>query len=195
LDLVAARARLTRAARSLGITRSTALVQEVEVGASAEREPEGEWAVGPAFSVPIPLFDQGQATVAAARSEFRRSRHQYAALAVQVRTEARAARNRVAAARARADYYRNVILPLRREIVEKTQERLNAMLIGPFQLLQARQQEIDAGAQYIAALREYWTTRTQLEQILNGRLGSFEARQGSTTTETTMSRSDDRGAH
>ena len=99
------------------------------------------------------------------------------------------------AARARADYYRNVILPLRREIVEKTQERLNAMLIGPFQLLQARQQEIDAGAQYIAALREYWTARTQLEQILNGRLGRFEVRGGGESYENTMNRSADRGGH
>lgn len=192
LDLAAARARLTRAARSLGITRSTALVQEVELGASAEREPDGEWAAGPAFSVPIPLFDQGQAAVAAARSEFRRSRHQYAALAVQVRTEARAARNRLAAARARAEYYRAVILPLRREIVEKTQERLNAMLIGPFQLLQARQQEIDAGAQYIEAMRDYWTARAQLEQILNGRIG---LQRQSTSNENTTNRSADRGGH
>jgi cobalt-zinc-cadmium efflux system outer membrane protein len=194
LELAAARARLTRAARSLGITRSTALVQELEVGASAEREPDGEWTVGPAFSVPIPLFNQGRAAVAAARSEFRRSRHLYAALAVQVRTEARAARNRVAAARARADYYRKVILPLRREIVEKTQERLNAMLISPFQLLQARQHEIDAGAQYIAALREYWAARTELEQILNGRVVRSE-RGPSRSSENTMNPSANQGGH
>jgi cobalt-zinc-cadmium efflux system outer membrane protein len=195
LDLAAARARLTRAARSLGITRSTALVQELEVGASAEREPDGEWAVGPAFAVPIPLFNQGQGAVAAARSDFRRSRNEYAALAVQVRTEARAARNRLTAARARADYYRSVILPLRRNIVEKTQERLNAMLVSPFQLLQARQQEIDAGAQYIAALREYWMARTELEQILNGRVGRLEMRGRFTSNENTTSRCSDRGGH
>ena len=43
------------------------------------------------------------------------------------------------------------------------------MLVGAFQLLQAKQAEIEAGVEYIDALRDYWVARTQLEQVESGR--------------------------
>ena len=66
-----------------------------------------------------------------------------------------AARDAVAAARDQAEYYRAVVLPLRARIVEETQLHYNAMQVSPFQLLTARQQQIDAGAAYVGALRTY----------------------------------------
>jgi outer membrane protein, heavy metal efflux system len=143
---------------------------EAELGAAAEREIDGEWGVGPAFSLPIPLFDQGQASTAAARAELGRARQRYAAAAVEVRSAARMARHRLLADHARVTYYRRVILPLRREITEATQLQYNAMQVSPFQLLLAKQAEIDAGVAYVEALRDYWVTRSQVEQVVSGRL-------------------------
>ena len=175
LDLQSARRGIEVASRSLGIAAPFGLISEAEAGVVAEREPEGEWAAGPVFSVPIPLFNQGQPAVAAARAQLRRARQQYAALAVDVRSRARAARDAVIAARDVAEHYRRVVLPLRNEIVEQTQLQYNAMQIGPFQLLIAKQQQIDAGAAYIRALQAYWQARTELDQILNGRVPAGEA--------------------
>jgi cobalt-zinc-cadmium efflux system outer membrane protein len=172
IDLAVARNEIEASARTLGIRRSLGLLPEAEAGAAAEREPDGEWSVGPAFALPIPLFDQGQAATATARSQLERARQQYIATAVEVRSAARAARNRLLAARARADYYREVMLPLRREITGHTQRQYNAMLIGAFQLFQAKQGEIEAGVQYIDALREYWIARNQLQQVESGRTAS-----------------------
>ena len=73
LDLPLARGEWKLAARTLGITRSFGLLPEAELGVASEKEAHGPWEVGPAFSLPIPLFDQGQAAVARARSEFERS--------------------------------------------------------------------------------------------------------------------------
>ena len=67
------------------------------------------------------------------------------------------------------------MLPLRNEIVEQTQLQYNAMQLGPFQLLIAKQQQIDAGAAYIRALRDYWLARTELDQLLNGRMPAVQA--------------------
>jgi cobalt-zinc-cadmium efflux system outer membrane protein len=170
LDLATAANDVRARARMLGIRRSLGLLPEAEAGVAAEREPGDEWAVGPAFSLPIPLLDQGQAATATARSEFERARQQYIATAVEVRSAARAARNRLLAAQARANYYRQVIVPLRREITAGTQLQYNAMQVGAFQLLQTKQEEIEAGVAYIDALRDYWTARTQLEQVTSGRL-------------------------
>ena len=171
LDLAIARADVESRAESLGVRRSFALFGggNVELGAAAEREPGDEWSVGPALAVPIPLFDTGAAGVSRAAAELRRARQDYFATAVEVRAAARAARDRLAAARDRAEHYRRVLLPLHERIVEQTQAENNAMLVGTFTLIRAKQDQIEAGAAYVAALRDYWLARSQLEQVLSGR--------------------------
>ena len=62
-----------------------------------------------------------------------------------------------------------MLLPLRHTIVEQTQAENNAMLVGTFDVLRAKQDEIEAGAAYVAALRDYWLARARMEQVLNGR--------------------------
>jgi cobalt-zinc-cadmium efflux system outer membrane protein len=170
IDLASARTELDGAAGTLGITRTFALGGDIEVGAAAEREPEGGWTVGPAFSVPIPLFDTGSAKVSRATAELRRARQNYAATAIEIRSSARSARNQLLAARERAERYRTVILPLKHSITEQTQAEFNAMLVGTFDVLQAKQSEIEAGADYVTALRDYWLARADLEQVANGRV-------------------------
>lgn len=44
------------------------------------------------------------------------------------------------------------------------------MQIGPLQLLQARQAQLDAGRQYTETLRNYWVARADLERAVGGRL-------------------------
>ena len=74
----------------------------------------------------------------------------------------------MSAARARVEYYREVLLPRRARIVELTKLEHNAMVVGVFQLLQARQNEAEAQRDYIEAQREYWSARTDLDRALNG---------------------------
>jgi cobalt-zinc-cadmium efflux system outer membrane protein len=143
-------------------------VQDVAVGAKAEREIEGGWGIGPAFSIPIPLFNRGQATIAAARAQLRRARQNHRATEVEVRSETRAAVARLRLARDRARHIEQVVLPLRRRAIEESQKQFNAMTIGVFQLVAAKQQEIDAGVRYVEALREYWLAKSNLELILSG---------------------------
>lgn len=172
LDLALARQEIEAAARRLGLTRATALIPEIEAGVAAEREDQ-EWELGPKLSLPLPLLDQGQARLAGARSELRRAQGRYYALAVGVRAAVRAARERLLAARTAALHYRDVILPLRAQVLGQTQLQYNAMQVGVFQLLTAKQQQIEAGRRYIEALRDYWLARIQLEQILSGRTGGL----------------------
>jgi cobalt-zinc-cadmium efflux system outer membrane protein len=42
------------------------------------------------------------------------------------------------------------------------------MVLGVFQLLEAKRREIDAGLGYIAALRDYWTARADLVALEMG---------------------------
>jgi hypothetical protein len=44
------------------------------------------------------------------------------------------------------------------------------MQVSPFQLLSTRQRQVEAGEQYVDALLEYWTARTDYDLVLNGKL-------------------------
>jgi cobalt-zinc-cadmium efflux system outer membrane protein len=157
------------AGNQLGFSRLTALVPELHSGPKGERS-EGSWNVGPTLEFPIPLFDQGQARIGRAAAELRRSQQEYYALAVRIRSTARAVQDRLEGARDRAFYYRDILLPLRERIVNETQLQYNAMQLGPVQLLNAREQQVETAAAYIEAVREYWLTRGDVAQILTGRL-------------------------
>jgi cobalt-zinc-cadmium efflux system outer membrane protein len=116
------------------------------------------------------VFDQGQARVGRAAAELRRAQQQYYALAVQIRSRARAVQDRMEGARDRALYFRDILLPLRERIVNEAQLQYNAMQIGPFQLLNAREQQIETAASYVEALREYWLARADMDLLLAGTL-------------------------
>lgn len=172
LDLAAVRQEIEQQARAVGLARFEAIIPAGDIGADAEREPEGEWTVGPAIELPIPVFDQGQAAVANVSGQLRQARARYRALAVQIRADVRRTRTRAEAARRRSVHYRAVVLPLRRRVVDQTQLQYNAMQVGAFQLLQAKRDEIEAGRGYVESLTEFWSARAELERALGGKLGT-----------------------
>jgi cobalt-zinc-cadmium efflux system outer membrane protein len=174
LDLSHARQRIVVAGQQLGYSRASALVPDVEIGAGAEKDGAEAWKVGPAITVPLPLFDQGQARIARAAAELRRAQQEYYALGVRIRSAARAVQDRLASARDRALYYRDILLPLRERIVNEAQLHYNAMQIGIFQLLRDREQQIETGIAYVQVLRDYWLARADLSQIASGRLPTAE---------------------
>jgi|SRR5262245_43598844 len=181
LDLAQARQRIIGSGEQLGLNRWTALVPELSAGPAAERR-EGSWEVGPRVDFLIPLFDQGQAAVGRTSAELRRSQQEYYSLGVRIRAQARAARERLEGASDRANYYRDILLPLHERIVNEAQLQYNAMQLGPFQLLRAREQQIQTGVGYVEALRDYWLTRGDIEQLLSGRLPNFNGSMSASTS-------------
>ena len=173
VDLLNARQRVISAGEQLGLNRATALIPESHLGALGERT-DGAWEVGPVLEFPIPLFDQGQARTGRAAAELRRAHQEYYALAVRIRATARSLRDRAQGLRDRALYFRDIMLPLHERIVNETQLHYNAMQLGPVQLLRAREQQIEIGAAYVETLRDYWLARSELAQLLSGRLPGGE---------------------
>jgi outer membrane protein, heavy metal efflux system len=171
LDLARARQSLIVRGEQLGVSRAMVLIPESSLGVGAERE-EGEWKVGPTIEVPIPLLNQGQGRIGRAVAEFRRAQQEYYALGVRLRSTARAVEERLQGADDRARYYRDILLPLRERIVRETQLQYNAMQLGVFDLLRAREQQIQAAIGYVETLLDYWLARTDLEQLLSGRIPS-----------------------
>jgi cobalt-zinc-cadmium efflux system outer membrane protein len=167
LDLAIARRELEIAERSVPLARLSAL-RDVNVDVHYEREPSGEHTVGPGIELPIPIFDTGRAARSRAEAQFLRARHALNALTAESSSRLRAASATLAEARERVENYRDVVLPRRRRIVELTKLEHNAMLIGVYQLLQAREDEARAQSDFIEAQREYWIARTNLDRAVQG---------------------------
>jgi outer membrane protein, heavy metal efflux system len=167
LDLAIARRELEIAQRQVPLAR-LAMLEETVLDVHYEREPDGARTAGPGIELPIPIFNTGRAARTRAEAGFLRARHALAALESETASQLRAARATLAEARARVEYYRDVVVPRRARIVELTKLEHNAMLVGVFQLLQARQNELQARRDSIDAQREYWSARTDLDRALQG---------------------------
>jgi cobalt-zinc-cadmium efflux system outer membrane protein len=141
-------------------------VPGLKAGVSARRE--GEWRVGPAVGIEVPLFYQNQGVVDAARAEALKQRSLLNATTTELRNRAHAAASRLVAARENALRYRDVLLPLRKRVLDETELHYNAMSVGVFQLLTAKREQIETARTYVDLLREYWEARNEVERLWAG---------------------------
>lgn len=169
LDLAAARRDVALREDTLGVTRRWRWFGDVELG--YEREREGE-AVrrGPSLSLGLPLFDQGQGAIARADAGLLDARATLDAQLLDVQNSVRHGIDQVVLARDIAERYRTVLVPRREAIVARTQEHVNFMLRGVFELIAAKQAEYDAYQAYLEAVRDYWVARAALRRAVGGAL-------------------------
>lgn len=194
LDLEMARQQLAAIATRLGLDTNMRLVPELDLGYVLERD-DGEYEDGISLGLQIPIFDVGQARLAAGRAEFRRAQQQFLAKAIEVRSAARMARESVTTARAQTQHLEQVLLPLSQRIVNGTLLEYNAMQVGVFRLLQAQERQIALGRRYIDNLRDYWIARTQLDQILNGRMSQGRTGMAAAASAASLSAAAGAGGH
>ena len=174
LDLAATRQEV-EVIEQAGALARRGVIPAVLVGIDTERDPDRTRVTGPSFEAELPVFDRRQAAIARAEAQFRQSQQQVAALETQIRSEVRSARDRLQITRQMIERYRDELIPLREQIVVESQKHYNFMLIGVFQLLQAKREEINAYREYILAFRDYWMARTDLEKAMGSRLPVLES--------------------
>jgi cobalt-zinc-cadmium efflux system outer membrane protein len=167
LDIERARREVDIARQQVPMARLAAL-GDITVDGHLQRDASGAKTFGPGIELPVPIFNTGAPARSRAEAEYLRAAHTLNALLAEAASQLRAARATVAEARARVEYYRDVIVPRRQRIVELTKLEHNAMLVGVFQLLQARQNETQAQRDFIDAQRDYASARNQLDRALNG---------------------------
>lgn len=175
LDLVAARWAVDAIERALALKRKTRYVPVgVEVGVERERETDGINLTGPTVELRLPLFDTGKASIALLEAELARSNWQLRALEAQVRSSVRERGAELAANRELVTLYIETILPLRKEVLQRTLLEYNQMLVGTFDLLLAKQEEVDAERRALEALSGYWLARVALERAVGSPLPESE---------------------
>jgi cobalt-zinc-cadmium efflux system outer membrane protein len=172
-DLAAMRAEVQELGHVLSLARSTRWAGVLTVGLEGTRLADGSYSFGPNAAIELPLFDQRQALVARLEALEGQSEARLQARAVEARSEVRAARGSMLSARRIADRYRTVVVPLRERIVALAQQRYDAMLLGAYELLLAKESEVNAYRDYIDAVRDYWVARSDLERAVGGRLAPW----------------------
>jgi len=170
LDLAAAKKQAESAAHALNLTRQFRYLGPFGIGVAYKREPDLGTFVGPALEIGLPIFNQSQARVARAEAELMRSQQHVTALAVDIRSQAREARTRVAVAHQVLSHYRSVLLPLQETIVSETQKQYNGMLVGVYDLLLSKQSQVQTARQYVAATRDFWLAWADLERAVGARV-------------------------
>ena len=162
LDLAAAKQAMVAAAKAKNLTNALRFVPQAMIGVDSEKQSDGQTITGPVFVIPLPLLDQGQGEVLHQDANYEQAQQQYLALASRIGVEVMRAQARLVIARARLELLRNDVLPLQQRIVDESLRHYNGMLLGIYQLLQAKQNQINAQVQEVAARRDYWLAHIEL---------------------------------
>ena len=170
LDLAAARQEVAMREDALAVTRRWRWLGRVEFGYEHEHEAGGGSIQGPTLAIELPIFNQGQDAIARAQATLQEARAMLANLTLQVQNGVRADAHSVQQAREVAERYRSELVPQREAIVARTQEEVNFMLKGVFELIAAKQAEYDAYQGYLEALRDFGIERARLRAAVGGKL-------------------------
>ncbi|NGX60370.1 MAG: hypothetical protein KR126chlam3_01543 [Chlamydiae bacterium] len=111
LDLKIAHLDLLATAARFGVDTTRLIYPQLDVGIATERE-DSVWYLGPAFVLPLPLFDWGRANSALAQAEICKRWNDYIALAIDIRSHARLARFEYLNSLRQINYYEHVLIPL-----------------------------------------------------------------------------------
>jgi len=171
LDIDAARKDVALLAQSVSLARGSRFIGTVDVGVNAERgEGGGLRITGPSLVLELPVFNQRQGLIGGLEARWRQAERRLTQLSVDARSEVRQHGAELRTSRRLVEHYAKVLLPLRRRVLEQSQLQYNAMVLSPFQLLEARRDEVRTYREYVETLRDYWNARNALENAVGGRL-------------------------
>ncbi|MGH7889575.1 MAG: TolC family protein, partial [Thermodesulfobacteriota bacterium] len=174
LDLLIARKNVEALKHALSLNRFGVLGHP-EVGVSTEKDVDGGRVTGPSVRTDIPLYDLGQTEVSRSGAELKEAELKLKALENDVRSEIKQKRDTLFAMRTLAKEYRDNIIPIRETITKETLKHYSYMLLGNYDLIRAKQNEILANKEYIQTLKQYWIARSDLEKAISSKLVVLES--------------------
>lgn len=169
LDLAVERKELSLIATQYGVDATRIVLPQIDLAPTAQRE-GGDWFVGPAVGIPLPIFDFGHAASARARASILRQWNVYTALAIKIRSMVRVNRLQLLNARRQSRYYDQVLVPIAENLTHQTLLQVNAMQLGIFHLLDAKQEELQRKMTLVRQQRDYWRALARLETLIQGHL-------------------------
>jgi cobalt-zinc-cadmium efflux system outer membrane protein len=144
------------------------LLDGSEVGVDAERD--GDWSVGPGASIPVPLFDVGQASKERAQAAVVEARHQLVATQRGVVEDVRRAHATLTGLQANLDRVQNQLIPLQQSRLTQAEAQFRAGQTDITALLLAEQDLRSTQAQVVELQRRVAIAQVRLERAIGGSL-------------------------
>ena len=166
LDIQQAKLALAGLASNLGLTQTTRFINVLEAGPAQVRERGEPVRDGYEISLEIPLFDWGGAKVARAQALYTQASEHLRATAIGARSQVRQAYIDYRSAYDIALHYRDVIVPLRKQISDEQLLRYNGMLISVFELISDARDQVNSITAYLDALRTFWLADNALKSAM-----------------------------
>ncbi len=155
-------------ARALGLSRTTRLVNVLELGYQNRSATGESRANGYEVELSLPLFDWGTARVRRAEATYMRALQRTADVAVQARSEVREGHSLLRSQYEVARRYRDEIVPLRKKMSDEMLLRYNGMLASVFELLADARAQIASVNAAIDAQRDFWIADSDLQFAIHG---------------------------
>lgn len=170
LDLQLVRQLAERYRGERAVSGRTRGLDTLDIGVNAEREFDSSWNFGPELGFSLPIFHQGQASVASAEARLAQSDHRTGALELAVEHQVRRALLLLMRERQAAERLEQQIIPLQRRLVELSLEGYNFMINDVFETLGYRQEEFRLASDHVDAVAAYWLGRSALSLAVGGGL-------------------------
>ena len=169
LDLLITRKNVEALKHALSLNR-LGVLGHPEVGISTEKDVDGARVTGPTVRTDVPIYNLGQTEVSRSGAELKEAEFKLKALENDVRSEIKQKRDRLFATRALIEECQKAVIPNRIKMTDETQKHYNYMLLGNYNLIRAKQDEILAKKEYIEILKEYWVARSDIEKAVSSKL-------------------------
>jgi outer membrane protein TolC len=182
LDVRAAKARVEQQARALGLSRSTRVINVLEVEGFNESATDEPRKRGVGVKLELPLFDLGQSRVLQAEARHRQALADTRAVGLDAQSQVREAWRHWQLAEARARQQREEVLPRRQRMAEQLLLRYNGMLASVFDLLADAREQQQAVQQAIALDQAAWAAQSRFELALSTSPGDAPGSLGAPAT-------------
>lgn len=175
IDLQVARLELQAKAKAYGLENATRFISDVGLQGVFENarsvsngEISSEVSKTASLEIKIPIFDSGQARLRKGELAYMRAANELAALAVNVRSEAKSSYLAYRSTYAIALHYRNSVLPLRSLIQDQSQLSYNGMITSTFELIADTRDKINSTILAVNAKRDFWLAEAGLAPVVYG---------------------------
>lgn len=175
LQLLAAQQQVLVMQSSLKSTKFWRWLGGANVGYEREKEADGARLSGKSIDLELPIFNQGQAKLTRSQALLAEANGRLREAELSIENSIRANSNAVRAHSEAVSIFRNALIPQRETVLARSQQEQNFMLIGVFELIQAKAKEYDAYQGYLEAIRDYWQSRIELTRAVGERLPSESA--------------------
>lgn len=170
LDFTAAKTRANDLARQLKVLNWSRFTEDLSIGLERERESNGDVSRGPTLEWELPLFNRKRSDLLRVETQLLIEREAIKTLANSIEADVRLAHAKMNNWRRQIAIYETRLVPAKSSVTERAQKEQNFMLIGVFELIEAKLAEYETYEGYVDAVRNYWLARSELARALGSSL-------------------------